>query len=414
MALSATLRRTGPVLWVRALSAGAAIALPLVLTWSHLPRWWKGLTVPELGAIAATAAVSLAGANGSRSLRILAIFAAAGATGVTMSVVFGFACHASLAGLLECLVLLPQRLAGAFMIPGPAPAWAPAVVAVAVALALVCARLGPSRLADGWLAAAVALAKLALAGVAVAASWIGSLRLLHPGLTSFLWLVLLPRANGSPGPARAFPRLVLVWLAVLQPLQMYPVAGSQMLFGTFLHTVCGAVALGDALAWIQLVCPVRARLAVRLGAALTVLAVAGGIVQGTLAGVRAKYAGLTPLGLPGTERVRVPADVGEMLRILVRTLRRNADTFLTYPGFNSLYFWTGKAPPTLDALSHEVKLYPEERQAAMIEALLLYDRPFVVRSEGIMEPYPPFVARIDRSFVLGKRVGPYQLLVPRH
>jgi hypothetical protein len=68
--------------------------------------------------------------------------------------------------------------------------------------------------------------------------------------------------------------------------------------------------------------------------------------------------------------------------VLVQTLRTLCNPIFIYPGFNSLYFWTGQAPPTLDLISHDIRLIAVERQDAIVEALAQSRTACLVRHPG--------------------------------
>jgi len=131
------------------------------------------------------------------------------------------------------------------------------------------------------------------------------------------------------------------------------------------------------------------------------------------------YAELVPLDLPGAMRLRLPLATVQTLQTLTHTLRERSDTFLCVPGLGSLYFWTGEEPPTLDVIGHEIRLFSDERQAAMLNALLEHRSPIIVRSLGLAPPYPPFEARLTERFkpltTIGSyaTIGTYGLFVPR-
>jgi len=164
-------------------------------------------------------------------------------------------------------------------------------------------------------------------------------------VTPFCWLLLCRQADHTP-PRQAHGRILLCAAAVLQTLYAYPIAGSQTYFLRVLLVLVAAIALLDGLH--SLLTPARIALMVgrfsRLAAAVTLAAVA--LAYPALA-YRAKqtYASLTPLDMPGAERIHVEKQEAEDYRWLVARLRQNCDTFVGLPGIPSLYFWSGKPLP---------------------------------------------------------------------
>ena len=141
-------------------------------------------------------------------------------------------------------------------------------------------------------------------------------------------------------------RLLLCTAAVLQTLTAYPYAGSQTYFLRVLLMLVAAISLFDGLRSLSRqarLAPVFRRFA-RPAAAVTLAAVA--LAYPALA-YRAKrlYASLTPLDLPGAERIHVAKEEAQDYHWLVSNLRENCDTFVGLPGLPSLYFWTGKPLP---------------------------------------------------------------------
>ena len=162
-------------------------------------------------------------------------------------------------------------------------------------------------------------------------------------VTPFCWLLLCPPENSR---RQTHARILLATAAVLQTLYAYPVAGSQTFFIRVLLILVAAISLLDGLH-----CPpgssalaaMAGRFA-RPAAAITLAAVA---LAYPLLAYRAKqlYDSLTPLGMPGAERIHAEKQEAENYQWLVSQLRQNCDTFVGLPGIPSLYLWTGKPMP---------------------------------------------------------------------
>jgi hypothetical protein len=176
---------------------------------------------------------------------------------------------------------------------------------------------------------------------------------------------------------------------VLQPLQIYPVAGSQMRCGTIAGVLSALVCLGDAGAWLCANVPAPARRFTRQGIAALVLVITGLAVRRDFTTERAAFGMATPLGLPGAERMRMSPVVADAVRDLVKHLRATCPQFGVVPGAGSLYFWAGQAPPTLDVLPHEMPLVSDERLAVIETALEGPAASCVVRYGALYPPLTP-------------------------
>lgn len=395
---------------LRIVSSAALIALPWVLMRSLLGEpTAQHFAATEALAVLAFSTIALTRRDGTSSQGDLVALASAWAGGVALMVLAPYVSGTTLAALVDSLVVSPSRMPALFvhMPPESFPSPLPAIAAVALAVGL--------RATEHWRISphVVGLAKLSF-GVATLAAW----RPVEPtvllsGFTPFLWLGILAPAGAREDAARRLARLVLCWVAVLQPLQAFPVAGSQVNFGTVMHVIVAAVCLADATAWLRSLSGALARPALHAAVAGIVLLVVTSVIVWQLSVWRAVYAASVPVDLPGAARLRLPARQVSTLHALTQILRERADTFLCVPGFSSLYFWTGKEPPTLDVVGHEMRFYSDERQAAMVSALLQHRSPMVVRFRGLAAPYPPFEERLRQSFTPLKRIEKYQLLVRR-
>jgi hypothetical protein len=164
-------------------------------------------------------------------------------------------------------------------------------------------------------------------------------------VTPFCWLPLCPRADHAPL-RQTHARILLCIATVLQTLIAYPIAGSQTYFVRVPLILVAAISLLDGTRSL----PLSARFApfvrgfARPASAVTLTAVALACLVFAYRANRL-YASLTPLDMPGAERIHVESQEAQDYQWLVARLRQNCDTFVGLPGIPSLYFWTGKPLP---------------------------------------------------------------------
>ena len=406
------------VLW--AVSAATATALPIVLMRSHLDA-------PGVGQVAYCAAAAIVAAamlsaprrdGGLRPVHLVAL-ATAVAGGIALFVLPYVLNGTSLATLTERLLFGPYTLVTFFTLPLVAtPEWLPAAVA-GVVLAALAAWSSPGSGRRPGVAHVIAAAKLAFAFLAVGLVLLTLPAGLIAVLTPFAWLALVPDGNRPWTWEQRFVRLVLVWLAVIEPLQAYPVAGSQKWLGSLALVLCGMVCLGDASDWARTRLPASARRRARALAATAVLAVTTLIAARWQAARRADYQAGLPLDLPGATRLHLKPGTANMLRRVVEVARVGCDPVFTYPGFNSLYFWIGQAPPTLELISHEIRLVAPERQNEIVQRLEQSPTACLVRAPSLftLPAETSFEERMAWLFGDGAeqkdtltRVGKFQIL----
>jgi hypothetical protein len=382
MALLSSLRvsRLGVLLWL--VSAALATALPAIVTGPHLPEAWAAqLAGSAAGWILAVAALSTPKREGGLRPAHLIGLVAAGAGGVLLLLLPLLVRGISVGTLIDRLIVQPRAIGTIFVIPFMVPLMGPAA-AVGLTLALLGAWASHAIGRRPWVAHAVGPTKLAFGVWTVLEVWWGEPRALIGLLAPFAWLVLVPGSE-RPWPSEGrFLRLLLAWLAVLEPLQVYPVAGSQCWLGSLAVVLCGVVCLGDAGDWGLGLLAQSGRRPARALAATGVLGVTIALGVSWLGTVEGAYRRGVPLALPGAKRLRLPASVVKELQGLVETLRTLCNPIFVYPGFNSLYFWTGQAPPTLDLISHDIRLIAVERQDAIVEALAQSRTACLVRGPG--------------------------------
>jgi hypothetical protein len=93
------------------------------------------------------------------------------------------------------------------------------------------------------------------------------------------------------------------------------------------------------------------------------------------------YVSVPSLELPGARYLRLDESQTLEYRTLAEYLRTECDTFVVIPGLNSLYFWTGKTPPTYHIINGETILPSEREQNRIIAALRTAKHSVVVINE---------------------------------
>src|SRR5262249_57887917 len=96
------------------------------------------------------------------------------------------------------------------------------------------------------------------------------------------------------------------------------------------------------------------------------LALAGVSTLGTGRILEAAYREGVPLGLPGAEPIRVTPQQATRYRVLARHLAQ-CKTFVTFPGINSLYLFSGVEPPTMMNTTSWVTLLSGDQQRSIVE-----------------------------------------------
>jgi hypothetical protein len=196
-------------------------------------------------------------------------------------------------------------------------------------------------------------------------------------LLPWSWLLLIPRgADDLWDPRVNFARIFLCTVAAWESLQAYPVAGTQVVVGTILLTLIYAFCLHDAAIGLaahprvarhlaQLNPPTSVLVRTLAFACLFYLFIDQWCMPFSAWGY---YRSMIPLGLTGAEYLRLPAAQVEAYRALTQYVQNEVDAFYTVPGFNSLYFWAHKSPPTYLVVPESL-LLNSNQQLQVIEAL---------------------------------------------
>jgi hypothetical protein len=201
---------------------------------------------------------------------------------------------------------------------------------------------------------------------------------------SLAWVALLP-TRVEPRPGMGVARRLLPALAVLESLHAYPVAGSQVQWSAFLMIAVGAIAFDNGrrdlveLAGEGSWRATRGVAAAVPAVALALIAVAAIVVP--LGDARDRYDAGRALALDGAERLHLPDTQADQLEQVVAELRADCDSFLSQPGMNSFYLWTGIDPPTYLNTGDWMLLFDEPTQRAVVSGATTYERLCLLRQQ---------------------------------
>jgi hypothetical protein len=373
----------------------AAALLPFVLFREHLFIGWLNLSIIVAVALTATLLIILIrGEKHIFSLRQYLTIAVSFLVTAFLILIFVSLQGTTPEALLNGVVLQHFRFGDNFYMAAPiqrlAIFWAIFALAIAAGI-LYFARKRPfeTRIVGFILKNGFGLTVI-MASLIGYYNFLGSFLLLSFA-TPFLWLLLLQpfeneneNENEIISKKRSFsnadlPRTALIFVALLQTLQIYPIAGTQMSYATFTMLIVAVLCLNDAARQAKSLFPqisgnIKLQKSLLIVAALGLFCVAA---YRTYAN-REIYNSQTPFDLAGATKLRLPEKDVAAYNFLVENIQSNCDVFVSMPGINSLYFWTQKEPPTTYNATAWMSLLSDEQQQAIVERLKTERRVCVV------------------------------------
>ena len=202
------------------------------------------------------------------------------------------------------------------------------------------------------------------------------------------------------------------WIAillVLQSLQAYPVAGSQMGWGTYLLVPLAVIAIKEA--WDSGSSELTASMPLAIRHSLGVCLIAM-IAARTLVGGVQKFNDGEWLGLPGAEHLSLPIKTVLTFRTLSENVRAHADQLFSIPGAFSFNLWTGVATPTLANATLWHRMLNSGAQAEIIARLKDDPKAVIIRNGGVVFN-GQLGTYIERDFEPAFGVDEYEFLVHR-
>ncbi len=286
----------------------------------------------------------------------------------------------SLAEIWQGVVLAPLRQPTTFSIPY---LWLPGTRAFALLSLGLCVLACQRRRRTPAVDTAIAIARL-IAAAALVFNFtrfpaISADYLVFGLAMPCLWLFAWPLAGETPVASHARAWLVLVLLG--QCLHVFPVAGSQIAWGTVLVIPLAVIGAWDAAAWLvrrqhESAAAPRWRQAARAGTVAVILFAA--LLGKKFADVGDRFRDGEDLGLPGAEVLRLPVESTALFRLLVFNAVAHADVLFSEPGMFSLNIWSGVPTPTRANVTHWFSLLSAERQQEIIRQLAAHPRACVI------------------------------------
>jgi len=235
-----------------------------------------------------------------------------------------------------------------------------------------------------------------------------------------VFLIPLRREAETTAPSNRSALFFAAALALPQVLHAFPVAGSQMGWGSFLLLPLFAWGLHDA--W-QALAGYVPRWRSRLPVTAWTLLLAVGLAQlGLLLQTGwQRYHDAKPLDLPGAADIR-PGDSARLtLRLMTLNAAIHADVLFSYPGMFSYNLWSGVPTPTTRNATHWFWLLDDEGQQRIVEKLRATPRSAIISNHGFDDyllkqrvpsrgPLRPMLTADYRPLL---RYGNFQFLVPR-
>ena len=444
-ALAATAPTPSIPLWARASVVGACIALPVVLMLPDLQdAWAQNFALSVAFGIVALAIVALrlpAGAQGSSGPDPPSMLALGAGFAATALLIIGVivATGTSLAELIDGVILEPLGQRDVFTFEAKLPSAIVDLTLAGCVAAFVARRAGSSGERS---ASAVGAVLRILAGLVLLLGTASALPIqVVPAPTALglaiplAWISAAPPVSAGSFPS-PYVRVLLPALALLGALHAYPVFGSQAGLSAVAFVPVGALVLADGLGELEASSTTWAgvrgvQLASVVTVALAALIVKAGAQSGVQPTFRAHKDWAEGQALPfyGASRIRLPAAVTSTYAGVVDQLRRRCDSFVTLPGMNSFYLWTGMDPPsTLNATSW-MYLLDGAQQQRVVNAARGEKRLCALRNDRVLDfwvnqgpppkrltdpnPLPgrPLYRFITEEFRTVTTIGDYQIMV---
>ena len=227
------------------------------------------------------------------------------------------------------------------------------------------------------------------------------------------WLASVEPDPDSGRPTDPYARRLVPALAVMFSMEAYPVAGTSLPISALALVPLGAILVSDGVRQLRQ----ASSMAAVAAPVLLILNVVVLQLFGYLAA--SEYFAYEPLGLRGAHVMRLPHQQAAALRGITAAIEQRCSSFITEPGMDSFYIWSGFEPPAPVIDGVWIFAYDDAEQRSLVSQLQGRPGLCVVRNQVVMNfwaegrpiPRRPLVEYIDASFVPAATFGDYELLV---
>lgn len=407
------------------LPIGVSSLLPLILMRRHLTEaWCLNYALMAAATIVVTLIVAVRFSRRG-SLGLKSCFQFTGFFLVFSAFFLGVAYlnGSTIYGLLDGLLLTPLKMPSIALFPKHVHDGSLLNTLTAVGVAIVALSCAHSEKVQTILVTAKGL--FGLTGSLVL---VGNADIQFDFLFPWIWLVMIPsQSDNNQETSEIFPRVFLCLAASWQSLQAYPIAGTQVVIATFLNPIIYTVCLYDAfrvaaqkVRFYEQISQLTPRSSIMLQAfGIGVLLSLFTFAWCKPFALQRNYASLTPLDLPGSSLIRLLPEATQSHQALSHYLETECDTFITYPGINSYYFWSNKKPPT-HLNSTGWGLFNQNQQDEIRATLLNYERSKIVVHKNLLKSWEagvPVQIKTLVNFVLQEcrevtRIEPFVIFEP--
>jgi hypothetical protein len=375
--------RAGRVtVWLGWLAVGVSVLLPVALMSARLDEAWvRVFALVSVGSVLGVVAAARSLARPCVTASGWGILAGTATATVVLLAAIVVVRGTTLAGLIDGVLLAPTRLPRVFELAYP---WRRGAALVAMISPLFAAWVvGTGRLAAPRTRQLIAMARCGAAAVLLhGAPSLMSTSLSTWGFSyglSLAWLFAVPLDEDYADGVHGWIALVLVF----DMLQAYPVAGSQVAWGSYLIVPLLALGLADAAVVLRADAAAWPH-ATRVVTTAALVALTATMALSMAATGRTRFNAGEPVDLPGMGPLRLQNRIATDYQIVSENIRSHAAMLFTLPGLSSINLWTDVPAPTLANVTQWYSLLSTARQREIMDALanspraaLLVDRDLV-------------------------------------